>query len=282
MNTVIVTGLSGAGKTQAMNCLEDLGYYCVDNMPPALIKSFVQLAAGESTPIEKAAFAIDVRGGELFADMEKALADLQANGIDYKILYLEASDRVLIRRFNETRRQHPLARGESTLEGLKRETFMLKELRNRADYIIDTSNMKVARLWKEVKDLITSGESEKTFVVNIMSFGYKKGIPLGADMVFDMRFIPNPYYVKSLRSLTGNNKKVREYVMKQDVTQDFFSRIEPLILDLIPSYMREGKYHLNLAFGCTGGQHRSVSSANEMAERLQKMGKRITLEHRDL
>lgn len=282
MNTVIVTGLSGAGKTQAMNCLEDLGYYCVDNMPPALIKSFVQLAAGESTPIEKAAFAIDVRGGELFADMEKALADLQANGIDYKILYLEASDRVLIRRFNETRRQHPLARGESTLEGLKRETSMLKELRNRADYIIDTSNMKVARLWKEVKDLITSGESEKTFVVNIMSFGYKKGIPLGADMVFDMRFIPNPYYVKSLRSLTGNNKKVREYVMKQDVTQDFFSRIEPLILDLIPSYMREGKYHLNLAFGCTGGQHRSVSSANEMAERLQKMGKRITLEHRDL
>ncbi|MCB6992020.1 RNase adapter RapZ [bacterium 210820-DFI.6.37] len=282
MNTVIVTGLSGAGKTQAMNCLEDLGYYCVDNMPPALIKSFVHLASGEAAPIDKAAFAVDVRGGELFSDMERALEDLQAGGIDYKILYLEASERVLIRRFNETRRQHPLAKGESTLEGLKRETLMLKDLRSRADYIIDTSNMKVARLWKEVKDLITSGESEKTFVINVMSFGYKRGIPLGADMVFDMRFIPNPYYVKSLRPLTGNNKKVREYVMRQSVTGDFLQRVEPLILELIPSYMREGKYNLNLAFGCTGGHHRSVATANEMAERLQLKGKRVTIEHRDL
>ena len=282
MNTVIVTGLSGAGKTQAMNCLEDLGYYCVDNMPPALIKSFVQLAAGESTPIEKAAFAVDVRGGELFADMEKALEDLEASGINYKILYLEASELVLIRRYSETRRQHPLARGESTLEGLKRETEMLKYLRARADYIIDTSNMKVARLWEEVKDLITSGESEKTFVLNVMSFGYKRGMPLGADMVFDMRFVPNPYYVKSLRSLTGNNKKVRDYVMKQEVARDFMDRTEKMLLDLIPYYMKEGKYSLNLAFGCTGGQHRSVSAANEMADRLRAKGKRVTVEHRDL
>ena len=282
MNTVIVTGLSGAGKTQAMNCLEDLGYYCVDNMPPALIKSFVQLAAGESTPIEKAAFAVDVRGGELFADMEKALEDLEASGINYKILYLEASELVLIRRYSETRRQHPLARGESTLEGLKRETEMLKNLRARADYIIDTSNMKVARLWEEVKDLITSGESEKTFVLNVMSFGYKRGMPLGADMVFDMRFVPNPYYVKSLRSLTGNNKKVRDYVMKQEVARDFMDRTEKMLLDLIPYYRKEGKYSLNLAFGCTGGQHRSVSAANEMADRLRAKGKRVTVEHRDL
>lgn len=282
MNTVIVTGLSGAGKSQAMNCLEDLGYYCVDNMPPALIKSFVQLAVNETTPIDKAAFAVDVRGGELFADMEKALDDLEASGINYKILYLEASDRVLIRRFNETRRQHPLANGESTLEGLKRETLMLENLRDRADYVVDTSNMKVARLWQEVKDLITSGESEKTFVFNIMSFGYKRGIPLGADMVFDMRFIPNPYYVKSLRPLTGNNKKVREYVMKQDITKVFVNSTEKLIHDLVPAYMREGKYSLNLAFGCTGGQHRSVSMANEMAEILRAQGKRITIEHRDL
>lgn len=282
MNTVIITGLSGAGKSQAMNCLEDLGYYCVDNMPPALIKSFVQLAANESTPIEKAAFAVDVRGGELFADMEKALEDLESSGTDYKILYLEASERVLIRRFNETRRQHPLAKGGSTQEGLKRETAMLENLRARADYIIDTSNMKAARLWQEIKDLITSGESEKTFMINVMSFGYKKGIPLGADMVFDMRFIPNPYYVKSLRSLTGNNKKVRDYVMKQDVTRNFMDKTEQILLELIPSYMREGKYNLNLAFGCTGGQHRSVATANEMAERLRRQGKRIIVEHRDL
>lgn len=282
MNTVIVTGLSGAGKSQAMNCLEDLGYYCVDNIPPALIKSFVQLTAREDTFVDKAAFAIDVRGGELFSDMEEALEDLEKNSIDYRILYLEASDAVLIRRFNETRRQHPLANGESTVEGLVRETAMLQNLRDRADYIIDTSNMKVARLWQEIKDLITSGESEKTFVVNIVSFGYKKGISLGADMVFDMRFIPNPYYVKSLRSLTGNNKKVRDYVMKQDVTQDFLQRAEQLILDLIPFYMKEGKYNLNLAFGCTGGHHRSVAAANEMAGRLRSAGKRVTVEHRDL
>lgn len=282
MKTVIVTGLSGAGKSQAMNCLEELGYYCVDNMPPALIKSFVQLAAEGTAPIERAAFAVDVRGGELFADMEKALESLEEDGIEYKILYLEASEQVLIRRFSETRRQHPLSRGESTEEGLKRETSMLRDLRVRADYVIDTSNMKTARLWEEVKDLITSGESEKTFVVNIASFGYKRGILLGADMVFDMRFIPNPYYVRSLRELTGNNKKVRDYVMKQDVTQEFLKRVEPLILELIPSYMREGKYNLNLAFGCTGGHHRSVAMANEMAERLRSHGKRVTVEHRDL
>lgn len=282
MKTVIVTGLSGAGKSQAMNCLEELGYYCVDNMPPALIKSFVQLAAEGTAPIERAAFAVDVRGGELFADMEKALESLEEDGIEYRILYLEASEEVLIRRFSETRRQHPLSRGESTQEGLKRETSMLRDLRARADYVIDTSNMKSARLWEEVKDLVTSGESEKTFVVNIASFGYKRGIPLGADMVFDMRFIPNPYYVKSLRELTGNNKKVQDYVMKQDVTQDFLQKVEPLVLELIPSYMREGKYNLNLAFGCTGGHHRSVAMANEMAERLRSHGKRVTVEHRDL
>lgn len=282
MKTVIVTGLSGAGKTQAMNCLEDLEYYCVDNMPPALIKSFVQLAASESTPIEKAAFAVDVRGGELFSDMEKALEDLSAAGIDYKILYLEASERVLIRRFSETRRQHPLSRGESTLEGLEREKAMLKDLRDRADYIIDTSNMKVARLWKEIKDLITSGESDKTFVINITSFGYKNGVPLGADMVFDMRFIPNPYYVKSLRHLTGNNKKVQEYVLRQEITKRFIEQALTLIQELIPCYMQEGKYNLNLSFGCTGGHHRSVAMANKFAELLRTGGKRITVEHRDL
>lgn len=282
MKTVIVTGLSGAGKSQAMHCLEELGYYCVDNMPPALIKSFIRLAAEGTTPIERAAFAVDVRGGELFTDMEKALESLEEDGIEYKILYLEASEEVLIRRFSETRRQHPLSRGESTQEALKRETSMLRELRLRADYVIDTSNMKSARLWEEVKDLITSGEGEKTFMVNVASFGYKRGVPLGADMVFDMRFIPNPYYVKSLRELTGNNKKVRDYVMKQDVTQEFLRTVEPLILSLIPSYMREGKYNLNLAFGCTGGHHRSVAMANEMAERLSAHGKRVTVEHRDL
>ena len=282
MKTIIVTGLSGAGKSQAMNCLEDLGYYCVDNMPPMLIDSFIKLTSGGSSQFEKAAFAIDVRIGDLFSDIEKSLDDLAAKGIEYKILFLEASEGVLIRRFNETRRKHPLSEGKNTVNGIRKEKELLQSLRDRADYIIDTSNMKVARLWEEVKDLMTSGESEKTFVVNIYSFGYKRGVPLSADMIFDMRFIPNPYYVKSLKPLTGNNKKVRDFVMKQDVTQEFLDKLEPMLDFLIPFYMKEGKYNLNLAFGCTGGHHRSVATANEVAERLKQKGRRVTLEHRDL
>ncbi len=282
MKTIIVTGLSGAGKSQAMNCLEDLGYYCVDNMPPMLIDSFIKLTSENSSNFEKAAFAIDVRTGDLFSDIEKSLDDLAAKGIDYKILFLEASERVLIRRFNETRRKHPLSEDKSTVHGIRKEKELLKSLRDRADYVIDTSNMKVARLWEEVKNLMTSGESEKTFVVNIFSFGYKHGAPLSADMIFDMRFIPNPYYVKSLKPLTGNNKKVRDFVMRQDVTQEFLDKLEPMLDFLIPFYMKEGKYNLNLAFGCTGGHHRSVATANEVAERLRQKGRRVTLEHRDL
>lgn len=282
MNTVIVTGLSGAGKTQAMNCLEDLGYYCVDNMPPTLIENFIQLASNEATPIEKAAFAIDVRGRELFPDFEKTLGELETAGEEYRILYLEASDQVLIRRFNETRRKHPLSEGGSIQDGLNQERKMLEDLRDRATYIIDTSNMKSARLWQEVKDLITSGESEKTFMINIMSFGYKKGLPSGADMVFDMRFIPNPYYVKSLRNLTGNNQKVQSYVLRHEDTKRFIAAVSQMVNDMIPSYIREGKYNLNLAFGCTGGHHRSVSVANEMSRIFQSQGRRVTIEHRDL
>ena len=282
MKTIIVTGLSGAGKSQAMNCLEDLGYYCVDNMPPMLIDSFIKLTSEGSSHFEKAAFAIDVRVGDLFSDIEKSLDDLAAKGIEYKILFLEASERVLIRRFNETRRKHPLSEGNNAVHGIRKERELLKSLRDRADYVIDTSNMKVARLWEEVKDLMTSGESEKTFVVNIYSFGYKRGVPLSVDMIFDMRFIPNPYYVKSLKPLTGNNKKVRDFVMRQDVTQEFLDKLEPMLDFLIPFYMKEGKYNLNLAFGCTGGHHRSVATANEVAERLKQKGRRVTLEHRDL
>ena len=282
MKTIIVTGLSGAGKSQAMNCLEDLGYYCVDNMPPMLIDSFINLTAEGSSNFEKAAFAIDVRIGDLFSDIEKSLDELAAKGIEYKILFLEASERVLIRRFNETRRKHPLSEGKNAVQGIRKERELMQPLRNRADYVIDTSNMKVARLWEEVKDLMTSGESEKTFVVNVFSFGYKRGVPLSADMIFDMRFISNPYYVKSLKPLTGNNKKVRDFVMRQDVTQEFLDKLEPMLDFLIPFYMKEGKYNLNLAFGCTGGHHRSVATANEVAERLRQKGRRVTLEHRDL
>jgi UPF0042 nucleotide-binding protein len=281
MKTVIITGLSGAGKTQAIDCFEDMGYYCIDNMPPALIKSFLDLSAG-GKGIDKAAFVIDVRGGSFFDDLKESLDELKKDNIDYKILYLEASDRVLLRRFNETRRIHPLSEGGSVSSGLKKEREMLQELRNAADYIIDTSNMKSAQLWAEIKQLINSGEDKESFTINVMSFGYKKGTPIGSDMVFDMRFIPNPYYVKTLRPLTGNNAKVSKYVLKHDVTQEFLQKAMDMIEMLIPFYMKEGKYNLNICIGCTGGHHRSVAVANELNRRLKEKGRRTTLEHRDL
>ena len=281
MKAIIITGLSGAGKTQAIDCLEDMGYYCIDNMPPALIKSFIDLTAG-GKGIDTAAFIIDVRGGSLFDDLKESLDELKKDNIDYKILYLEASDRVLIRRYNETRRLHPLSEGGSVSSGLRKEREMLQEVRNQADFIIDTSNMKASQLWSEIKHLITSGENQKTFMINITSFGYKKGTPMAGDMVFDMRFIPNPYYVKSLRPLTGNNAKVSKYVLKHQVTQDFIEKALDMIEMLIPFYMKEGKYSLNICIGCTGGHHRSVAVANELNRRLREMGKRTTLEHRDL
>lgn len=281
MKTIIVTGLSGAGKTQAIDCLEDMGYYCIDNMPPALIKSFIDLTAG-GKGIDKAAFVIDVRGGRLFDDLKESLEELKKDNIDYKILYLEATDRTLLRRYNETRRAHPLSEGGPVAAGLGREREMLQGLRKQADFIIDTSNMKSAQLWAEIKHLLTSDESSKTFMINVMSFGYKRGTPMAADMVFDMRFIPNPYYVKTLRPLTGNNAKVSRFVLRHQVTQDFLTKAVDMIDMLIPFYMNEGKYSLNIGIGCTGGHHRSVAVANELSRRLQEMGRRTTLEHRDL
>lgn len=281
MKAIIITGLSGAGKSQAIDCLEDMGYYCIDNMPPALIKSFIDLTA-TGKGIDKAAFIIDVRGGRLFDDLKESLDELKKDHIDYKILYLEASDATLLRRYNESRRSHPLSEGGSVAAGLRKERERLGELRKQADYIIDTSNMKTAQLWDEIKHLINSAESRKTFMINIMSFGYKRGTPMAADMVFDMRFIPNPYYVKTLRPLTGNNAKVSRYVLRHQVTQDFLDKATEMIDMLIPFYINEGKYSLNICIGCTGGHHRSVAVANELCRRLQEQGKRTTLEHRDL
>ena len=281
MQAIIVTGLSGAGKTQAIDCLEDMGYYCIDNMPPALIKSFIDLTA-DGKGIDKAAFVIDVRGGMLFDDLKEVLEEMKKDDIDYKILYLEATDRTLLRRYNETRRTHPLSEGGLAGSGIKKEREMLAELRNHADFIIDTSNMKSAQLWAEIKHLLTSEESHKTFMINVMSFGYKRGTPLAADLVFDMRFIPNPYYVKSLRPLTGNNAKDSKFVLKHQITQDFIEKAMEMIEMLIPFYTKEGKYSLTIGIGCTGGHHRSVAVANEINKRLQELGRRTTLQHRDL
>jgi UPF0042 nucleotide-binding protein len=282
MDVIIVTGLSGAGKSQAVNCMEDLGYYCIDNMPPALIKNFMDLIMRDKVTIEKAAFTIDIRGGEFFDDLKSALEELKSAGMEFKVMFLEASDEVLIRRFNETRRTHPLSCAGSTLEGINQERKRLLAIRQVSDYIIDTSNMKAAQLSEEIKKLLLSEEENPSFTISVQSFGYKHGIPLDADMVFDMRFIPNPYYLKSMRKLTGNSEKVSSYVLKFPETQDFLRTVQDLIDGLIPYYIREGKFHLVLAFGCTGGQHRSVAVANEMSKRFLSEGKRVITAHRDL
>ncbi len=281
MKVLIVAGLSGAGKTQTIDCLEDMGFYCIENMPPALIKSFLALSRS-GNGIDRAAFTVDLRGGEYFSDLTEALMEMKDNGIEYKIVFLEASDRTLIKRYSETRRTHPMANGGPAINGITKEREMLSLLRNDADYVIDTSNLKTAQLWKEVKYLVEGEESDKSFMINIMSFGYKKGIPVAGELVFDVRFIPNPYYVKSLKHLTGNNKKIQDYVMKHQVTQDFLTKVMDLIEMLIPFYMKEGKYNLTIAIGCTGGHHRSVAIANEINKRLTDQGRRTTLEHRDL
>lgn len=284
MKLIIVTGLSGAGKSQAMNCLEDMGYYCIDNMPPALIKNFIDLArTGRGAAVQKAALVIDVRGGEFFADAKASLEEIASGDLDYKIIFLEASKEVLIRRYNETRRSHPLSESGAVEEGIEKETELLSEIRKMADFVIDTSNMKTARLRQEIKSIINGeGEDESSFILNIRSFGYKYGIPLDADLVFDMRFIPNPFYIPSLKPLSGNNKKVQEFVMKHKESRDFMEAAYQMVSKLIPFYAKEGKYHLNIAFGCTGGHHRSVTVANQFAERFKAEGKRITIEHRDL
>lgn len=282
MDVVIVTGLSGAGKSQAINCIEDLGYYCIDNMPPALIKAFLSLCVQGKGQIQKAAFVIDIRGGEFFDDLKHSLTDLKEAGLEFKIMFFEASDEVLIRRFNETRRTHPLAAGGSIIDGLKIEKSKLLEIRKMADYIIDTSSMKTAMLNEEIKKLLLSNHDGNTFAISIKSFGYKHGIPLDADIVFDMRFIPNPYYLTSMKKLTGNSKKVRDYVMKFPESIEFLETVEQMINKLIPLYMREGKSHLVLAFGCTGGQHRSVTMANVFSDLFIEQGKSVITVHRDL
>lgn len=281
MKVIIVTGLSGAGKTQAIDSLEDMGYYCVDNMPPALVKNFIELSQN-GKGIEQAAFVIDVRGGEMFENLNDCLEEMTREGVDYKILFLEATDKVLARRYNETRREHPMAPGESVTKGIKREKKKLEAIRQKADYVIDTTSLNNAQLAREIEKIVTEGKGNRTFVVNIMSFGYKNGMPISADVVFDARFIPNPYYVKSLKNLTGNNRKVQNFVMKHEIAQTFMDEVVNTIETLIPYYKREGKYSLSVCFGCTGGHHRSVTLANVLNDRLTRDGLRTTLEHRDL
>lgn len=282
MEIIIVTGMSGAGKSGAIDCFEDLGYYCIDNLPPSLIMNFVNLIKQGKRKVENVVFTIDIRGGEFFDDLKTSLEELQDEELGYRILFLDASNEVLLRRFNETRRNHPLSADGSNLDALKKERELLFEVKKMSDYVIDTSNIKMSELHAEIKSLFAPEENQNEFKLVIRSFGFKYGVPTEVDMIFDMRFIPNPFYVSSLKNLTGNNNKVREYVMGYPESKVFKETVLSLVEELIPCYAREGKYNLKIAFGCTGGQHRSVTMANEFYETLAEKGYQVQIKHRDL
>ena len=279
---VIITGLSGAGKSQALRSFEDLGFFCIDNLPPMLLSKFAELAAQSQGKISRIALVSDIRGGEFFSSLNIALQMLEEIGFDYEILFLEADDDVLIRRFKETRRRHPLAAQGSISEGIIEEKKLLSQIRSKADRIIDTSAMKPQELKEEITSLYAPDSVQENILITLVAFGFKYGIPLDADLVFDVRFLPNPHYVEQLRPLTGNNDEVKDYVWKWTITHKFFQKLVDLIQFLVPCYIKEGKPQLVIAIGCTGGKHRSVSIVNELEKMLKGKNYRVIKEYSDI
>jgi UPF0042 nucleotide-binding protein len=280
---VVITGFSGAGKSQAMATFEDAGYFCVDNLPPEMIGSLADLFGHEGTKVERAAVASDVRGGEFFDSLVKVLDDLDARGIPHRLLYLEAAEPVLINRFKETRRRHPLALGGSVEGALRAEHDLLAPLKERADVSIDTSDLSAARLRKVVADKMLPHGSRGRLAVTFMTFGFKHGTPRDADLTFDVRFLPNPHYEAELRELTGRDPAVIEYVERSDGIGEFYERLTPLLDYLLPAYEQEGKSHLTVGIGCTGGRHRSVVIADHLARSYDLRDKYlIDVVHRDV
>lgn len=281
MEFVIITGLSGAGKSQAINVLEDIGYYCMDNLPPALLRNFAELCYQSKRNIEKVAIVVDIRGGKFFNDLFNSLDSLESYGFKYRILFLDASDQVLIKRYKELRRPHPLSSEGRISDGIIKEREKLEEVKEKSDHIIDTSNLTIALLKEEIKSIFLEGKEAQNLTISITSFGFKRGVPLDADLVFDVRFMPNPHYVKELREYTGNDKRVRDYVMNSKETKIFIEKLNDLVDFLVPLYIKEGKTQLVIGIGCTGGKHRSVTIANVLFEYLKEKGRRVIIDHRD-
>ncbi len=279
---VIITGLSGAGKTQAMRCFEDMGYFCVDNLPPALIPKFSELCSKSTGSINKVALVIDIRGRGFFNTLFESLRTLIDEGFTYEILFLEASDEVLIKRFKESRRHHPLAPNGRLIEGIKEERKRMNNLKINAEYIIDTTNLTPGQLKEELRNrFILEKGLERRIIITILSFGSKYGIPLDVDLVFDVRFLPNPYYLDSLRPLSGTDAEVYNYVINNPVTKIFIEKVDDLLEFLIPYYIKEGKPQLVIGIGCTGGQHRSVAIAEKLKDLLKK-NHSVIIKHRDI
>ena len=283
MRFVIVTGMSGAGKSTALKMLEDVGYFCVDNLPFPLITKLSELALTPSAEINKIAVGVDIRSGNSFSEFEKGLDELIQSGFEFEILFLDSKDDVLIKRYKETRRNHPLAKEGRLNEGIQKERRKLEDLRKRADYILDTSNMLTRELKTELNKIFVENKEFKNIYVTVCSFGFKYGIPSDADLVFDVRFLPNPYYIENLRYQTGNDTEIREFVMANDSAKEFLGKLKDMVRFLIPNYISEGKHQLVVAIGCTGGKHRSVTLANELYESLrQDENLGIKIEHRDI
>lgn len=283
MRFVIVTGMSGAGKSTALKMLEDMGYFCVDNLPIPLLTRFVEMFSEPEEEVKKIALGIDVRGGQDFTGLKEVLDDLDSREIEYEILFLDASDDVLVKRYKETRRKHPLSGSGRVDTGIAIEREKIMFLKMRATYILDTSKLLTRELKLELEKIFVKGHSFCSLYITVMSFGFKYGIPQDSDLVFDVRFLPNPYYIDSLKEKTGNDPEVQDYVMENDKSRIFLKKLEDMVEFLIPNYILEGKNQLVIAIGCTGGKHRSVTLANALYEILDKKENYgVRIEHRDI
>jgi UPF0042 nucleotide-binding protein len=279
---VIITGLSGAGKSFAIKCFEDMGYFCVDNLPTTIIPMFADLCAQSTRAIRRIALGIDVREGEYLAHLVEILQELKARGYPTEVLFLEAGDESLVRRYHETRRRHPLAGGGNVLDGIRAERKAMAHVREIADRIVDSSGLTVHQLKQLLVDFYGATTSRSSFTVSLVSFGYKHGIPYDSDLVFDVRFLPNPHFVEGLRALDGRDPAVREFVLKHEESRQLLERLKDLLKFLLPFYQREGKAYLTVAIGCTGGRHRSVALVEELRSFLEAQGFPLNVTHRDL
>ncbi|AYF53622.1 RNase adapter RapZ [Clostridium botulinum C] len=283
MRFVIVTGLSGAGKSQAIRSLEDLGYFCVDNLPPTLMGKFAEACYQTDGKINKIALVIDIRGGEFFDDLFENLKYLKEQNYRYEILFLDASDKVLVKRYKESRRTHPLAPSGRIIQGIELERKRLNEVKYKANNIIDTSSMTQMQLREKIWRIYGDDEQiQNRLIIDVLSFGFKYGIPVDADLVFDVRFLPNPYYIPELKKFSGDDKEIQDYVLGFKETKEFINKLDDMLEFLIPNYIKEGKIQLVIAIGCTGGRHRSVTIANVIYDKLKEKGHKVSKEHRDI
>lgn len=282
MRFVIVTGMSGAGKTSVLKFLEDINFFCVDNMPPALLPKFAELCYEQNGEIERVAMGIDIRGGKLFDDLFAELETLEEKGYHYEILFLDAADDVLIKRYKETRRSHPLSRNGSIQDGIRKEREILRDVKAKATYIIDTSQVLTRQLKEQINGIFVENKKYENLVITVQSFGFKYGIPTDSDLVFDVRFLPNPFYIAELKELTGNDEEVSSYVMSFEESQVFRKKLIDMVEFLIPLYIKEGKNNLVISIGCTGGKHRSVTLANALYHAMDRDRHTVLLKHQDI